>query len=129
MMMFMVPSDPTFSGNDPQMAKGRIDDGEDAQDASVREAAEELGLRASNIESIHRLGVYLGRTTVFIAKVKDKNDFGTTDEETLETMWLSIEQFNYVGRDLHRGVVLDAHRMICEIEGITDDEGDLDDDV
>jgi len=51
----MIPSDPAYGGPQPQMGKGRIDDGQTAQEAAIREGEEELGLRRSNMSNVQLL--------------------------------------------------------------------------
>jgi 8-oxo-dGTP pyrophosphatase MutT (NUDIX family) len=73
LMMFMKPSNVEYGGDRFQIAKGRIEDGEDTKTAALREAREELGMFLSNIVSTEELGVFMGRTTVYIAKMKDRS--------------------------------------------------------
>lgn len=115
-MMFMKPSNPEYGGDTFQIAKGRIEDGEDAQAAAIREAGEELGLFIGNVSLTEDLGVFMGRTTVFLAKVKDRNMFGLPGFETADVAWMTAEEFDMVGRDLHRPVVKAALRRIELIE-------------
>ena len=58
----------------------------------------------------------MGRTTVFVSKIKDKSMFGEPSFETKETEWLTLEQFLEVGRDLHKPVVKAAYRQIMKKE-------------
>lgn len=112
-MLFMKPSDPMYGGPDLQIAKGRIDDtDESTQFAAIREAEEELGLKQSNVKSIQELGVYLGRTTFYVAEINDPNDFNPWDSETSHTEWLTIMDFHHIGRRLHLPVVEDAYSLI-----------------
>jgi 8-oxo-dGTP pyrophosphatase MutT (NUDIX family) len=116
-MMFMVPSDPAFGGPDPQIPKGRIDPGENAREAALREAKEEVGLfTGSLIGEVDELGTFLGRTTIFIGKVLPEAMFGDPTYETGETRWLTLEQFMEIGRPLHKPVVKAAHRHIIKRE-------------
>jgi len=115
-MLFMVPSNEAFGGSDPQLPKGRIDEGEDAKQAALREGNEEVGLLPWNIEHLEEVGTFLGRTTVFVAKVKDKNDFGDFHFETKETTWMTPEQFDQDGRLLHQPVVRSCVRKIKQLE-------------
>lgn len=119
-MMFMRPSDPKFGGDDFQIAKGKHEDGESAMEAGLREAGEELGLFTGNISEAHDLGTFLGRTTVLLAKVKDKTLFGDPCFETKEVRWMTPEEFEGEGRELHRPVVRAAVRMIKTNEGINE---------
>lgn len=111
-MMFMKPSDPTYGGHYYQIAKGKREEGETDEEAAFREAGEELGLFAGNIVERTELGTFLGRTTVFLAKIKDKQMFGDPCDETGATKWLTPEQFNDQGRDLHKPVVKAAVRKL-----------------
>jgi 8-oxo-dGTP pyrophosphatase MutT (NUDIX family) len=116
LMMFMKPSNPEFGGSEFQLAKGRIEEGEDTKTAALREAREELGMFLSNIVHSEELGVFMGRTTVYVAKMKDRAMFGEPSFETAETMWLTLEQFKHLGRDLHCAVVMAAEHRIRLLE-------------
>lgn len=111
-MMFMRPSDPEYGGDKFQIAKGKVEDGESTMDAALREAKEELGLFIGNVIATEEVGVFMGRTTVYAAKVKDRNMFGEPSFETSDTAWLSLTEFADIGRELHYHVVQAAHRMI-----------------
>jgi 8-oxo-dGTP pyrophosphatase MutT (NUDIX family) len=116
LMMFMKPSNPEYGGNTYQLAKGRIEDGEDSKAAAIREAKEELGLFVGNVVLTESIGQFMGRTSVYVAKVKDRNMFGEPDFETESVTWMTAEEFDHVGRDLHRPVVKAAVRKICQLE-------------
>ena len=88
-MMFMRPSDPEYGGDKFQIAKGKVEDDESTMDAALREAKEELGLFIGNVIATEEVGVFMGRTTVYVAKVKDRNMFGEPSFETSDTAWLS----------------------------------------
>jgi len=118
LMMFMRPSNEQYGGNQFQLCKGRVEEGEDTQTAAIREAKEELGLFVGNMLMIEEVGNFMGRTTVFLAKIKDRNMFGLPDEETAETTWMTLEQFMADGRDLHKPVVQAVYRQICRNEGL-----------
>ena len=115
-MMFMKPSDSEWGGTEFQLGKGKVEEGETKKEAALREAGEELGLFKSNIIHLEELGTFLGRTTVFIAKVKDKEMFGQPNFETEETGWLTYDEFIKDGRDLHKVIVRAAHQRILEME-------------
>ena len=115
-MLFMKPSDAKYGGDVFQLGKGKFEEGETAEEAGLREANEELGLFKGNIEQLTNLGVFMGRTTVFIAKIKDKGMFGEPHHETEETKWLTAEEFQKIGRDLHKPVVKAAVRKIEKLE-------------
>jgi len=118
-MKFMRPSDPEFGGDTFQLAKGKIEEGESAEQAGLREAKEELGLFIGNVALVEELGTFMGRTTVFVAKVKERDMFGEPGFETSEVAWMTVEEFNAQGRDLHKPVVKAAHRKICKLEGLS----------
>jgi len=116
LMLFMKPSDPKYGGDSYQVAKGKVEEGETDQEAAFREANEELGLFASNILSYEDLGVFLGRTAVFIAKISDPDMFGEPHFETGSVSWMTPEQFQSNGRELHRPIVKAAVRAIRKAE-------------
>ena len=116
-MMFMRPSDTEFGGSEFQLAKGKVEDGEDFQVAGLREAREELGLLRGNIAHVEPLGTFLGRTTVYAVEVYDMEMFGEPGVETSEVGWLSMEEFELVGRPLHKPLVRAAYqRILCLLE-------------
>jgi len=117
-MMFMRPSDPKFGGDRLQIAKGKIDPGEATLAAALREGNEELGLREKNISHLELLGQYLGRTSVFVCKVRttDPALFDSPMFETGETKWLTLDEFLEQGKDLHFPIVKAAIRKITKIE-------------
>lgn len=120
LMMFMRPSDSTYGGSDWQLAKGKVEDDEDHQHAALREGKEELGLFVGNINKLTEVGVFMGRTSVYVAGVRSKDMFGEPSDETDATMWLSVEEFGMIGRELHQPVVKSAFDKIVEVEGLQD---------
>ena len=115
-MLFMKPSDAKYGGDVFQLAKGKFEEGETAEEAGLREANEELGLFKGNIVQLTELGEFMGRTTVFIAKIKDKDMFGEPHFETEETKWLTAKEFQKIGRDLHKPIIKAAIRKIKTLE-------------
>ena len=111
-MMFMKPSDSKYGGNEFQIAKGRVEDGEHAKDAALREAGEELGLRSNNVVSINHLGTFLGYTDIFYGPIKDMEDFGKTTFETSETTWMTPEEFFNTGRSIHIPIIKSLLRKV-----------------
>lgn len=113
-MLFMKPSRAKYGGDQFQIAKGKQEEGEDIGQTAIREAQEELGLFMANVIQSECIGVWLGRTTVFIAEVSDENMFGdpTTPDEVKEVKWLTLKEFMSTGRGLHKPVVQAAHRKI-----------------
>lgn len=119
-MFFMKPSKAKYGGDVFQIAKGKMEEGEDAQETATREAQEELGLFTGNIEGdIIDLGTFLGRTTVFLCQIKDKDLFGIPHYETSETAWMTEDEFLQSGRDIHKPVIKAAIR---KIKSIIDDQ-------
>lgn len=119
LMMFMSPSDPSYGGSEPQIAKGGIDPGENAKEAAIREGEEELGLQQSNIVSIHPLpavtltGLDATYTmSVYAVEVKDQSDFSQPHYETGKVYWLTAEQFAQRGRKNQQSLVAAATRII-----------------
>lgn len=121
-MMFMKPAPEVaeWSTDNFQIAKGKIENGEDTMAAAIREAHEELGLFRGNIILTEEVGLFMGRTTVFVSKVKDKDMFGLPSDETSEVAWLSEDEFMDIGRDLHKPVVQAAVRKIKKQENIVE---------
>lgn len=113
-MMFMMPNDPKgkYGGEFFQIAKGKIEEGEETEEAAFREANEELGLFKGNIITVHDLGTFLGRTHVYLAEIKDMDMFGDPHHETKETTWMTPEEFQKKGRKIHKPVVKAAVRVI-----------------
>lgn len=114
-MLFMKPSNEKYGGEKWQIAKGKQEDNESIRETALREANEELGLFNGNIERFDSIGEWLGRTTFFIACIKDKAMFGDPHFETSETKWMSLDEFMDVGRDIHKPVVKAAHRKIVKV--------------
>ena len=112
-MLFMKPSNPLYGGNQFQIAKGKVESYDDSTlCAAIREAHEELGFNEHNTESIIKLGVYLGRTTLYVCRVKDIDDFSDFGDETSEISWMSENEFIESGRALHHDIISDAMRYI-----------------
>ena len=112
-MMFMVPSNPAFGGNQFQIAKGRLEPDLTPLANAIKEATEELGLKEPNMvgEPFH-VGDFMRGIAIFAVEVKDKNDFGPFTYETGKVGWLSKDEFVKVGRELHHVAVLSTHRKI-----------------
>lgn len=117
-ILFMKPSDAKYGGSSFQIAKGKHEEGETAKEAGLREAGEELGLFKGNIEHTHALGKFLGRTHIFVSKIKDPDMFGDPHFETEETKWMTPDEFQSEGRDLHKPVVKAAVRYIEKAENL-----------
>jgi len=116
-MLFMKPSKAKYGGDVFQIAKGKQEENEKIKETALREAKEELGLFKGNITVIEKVGEFLGRTTVFVAEIKDKDAFGDPHFETSETKWMTLDEFLAEGRDLHKPVVKAAYRKIKKLLG------------
>lgn len=114
--MFMKPSDPEYGGTDWQVAKGRFDDGEeDAQIVAIREGREELGLIEDNVKD--SLFTFVGefrKMFVYTCEVIDKDKFDPFHYETGEVCWLSNDEYQAFGRDIHKDIV-DATDKIVKL--------------
>lgn len=115
LMLFMKPSNPRYGGEYYQIGKGRIDSGETAEQAALREGREELGLFSGNIIRLDQLGTFLGYTTIFIAEIEHVDLFGDTDYETSHVKWMTEQDFVNEGRRLHIPIVKAAARKIQNI--------------
>ena len=105
--LFMIPSDPMFGGDKPQIAKGRIDPGESRIVTAIREAEEELGLKADNLSWIEQIG-QAHDLMFYVCEVFDYQDFGKYCYETGSTLWLTEAEFAAIGRDVQRSTVAQA---------------------
>lgn len=110
--MFMRPSDPTYGGPEWQLAKGRVENSDSNFITALREGAEELGLKESNIIEIEELGTFLGRTVIYICRVYNKDDFSEFHYETGAVIWLTLEHFINIGRALHHDVVRKTDKIV-----------------
>ena len=116
-MLFMMPSDAKFGGREFQIAKGKVEPGESNEAAAIRESGEELGFTMLNADgNVTSLGNFLGRTAMFLCKIKRKDMFSDTDKETAKTKWMTEHEFSKVGRDLHKPVIKAAIRKIKSLE-------------
>lgn len=116
-MLFMRPTNHEFGTFTYQLAKGKVeDDDETFYDAAIREAQEELGLFKGNIIRTEEVGTFMGRTTVFVSKCKNKDMFGMYSDETESTKWMTLEEFIEEGRPLHTSVIGSVYRKIMMME-------------
>jgi len=115
-MLFMIPSNAEYGGPLPQIPKGKVEEGETFLEAALREAKEEIGLFIGNVILTEEVGLFMGRTTVFVSKVKDRTMFGEPSFETRSVAWLTLEQFLEGGRELHKPVIKTVHRQIMKME-------------
>ena len=100
LIRLMIPSNSDFGGIKPQVAKGRVEEGEHIQETAVREGEEELGLKRSNFaESVVSIGEFpiIGQEEKYIfhcfaVRVKNLEDFNTPHFETGWSGWMPCEQ-------------------------------------
>jgi len=118
--MFMVPSVAKYGGPHIQIAKGKIDKGENTFQAAIREGTEELGLIHSNMaEQPFEVSKFLQTTMkdqyflhVYGVEVKDKKKFNKPHFETKFTTWVTSERFQEIGRKSHKHIVADLDKML-----------------
>ncbi len=118
--MFMVPSIAKFGGPHIQIAKGKIDKGENAFQAAIREGTEELGLIHSNmLETPFEVSKFLQVTVkdqyylhAFAVEIKDKKRFNKPHFETKFTTWTTNERFQQIGRKSHKQIIEDLDKIL-----------------
>lgn len=102
-------SNPMYGGPHFALCKGNIDKGETVEQAAIREAEEEVGLRQSNLAGpVKHLGNFqtFGYTlSVYWAEVKDPDAFNPPCWEIAETKWMTWKEFSAIGREQHRPIV------------------------
>jgi len=103
----MIPSNPDYGGNKPQISKGGVDSGETSLQTAIREAKEELGyVHKSNytIEQIHKEN----NITWYCVRVDDTN-FKNHDNETKKVLWLPSKKAFSVIRDWQKSILAKAY--------------------
>ena len=92
----MIPSDPAYGGTEPQLAKGKLNDGLSSKETAVKEAEEELGLIKSNLSYVNLLGVYpykqgdQDNIAVYYGEVKNSELWSEYHYETGWTGWINL---------------------------------------
>lgn len=122
-MLFFIPSDPAYGGYKFQIAKGRVDSGEEVETAAIREASEELGLKKENIKSVFLVSkeVLSGMDNynydfyLYVAEVNNKEDFNPFCDETGEIGWLTMEEYEKKGRKTQLEIVKKCYNKIINI--------------
>ena len=120
--LMMIASDPKFGGFKPMISKGTIEDNETTLECAIREAAEEVGLIASNMktEPFEIFDQYVTlrsveyHMTVFAVEVKSKLDFADTGCETKFTSWMTMQAFADRGRKDHQAIVEKLYKLLTE---------------
>jgi 8-oxo-dGTP pyrophosphatase MutT (NUDIX family) len=116
-MLFMVPTENEWIDSVPQVSKGRIEPSEMTLKAALREAKEELGLKQSNLTRIEPVGQF-STIMFYVGQITDPTDFDPFDEvETQYVIWMTKEDYESNGRQLHLPVVEMAVEKIKEITG------------
>ena len=88
----MIPSDPSYGGTHPQIAKGNIDAGESAMETAIREGKEELGLPwKPHYKAIFATMNYPINNIKFYYVKADSKKLYKHDYETGEVLWLKEE--------------------------------------
>ena len=115
----MVPSDPKYGTSSPQIAKGKIDEGESPTEAAVREAREELGIKEELLDDITFLGDFhiLGKNfqynlSVYYAKYGNYNELNEPVYETKEVLWMTNELFQEKGRYIHKDIMQKIFELV-----------------
>jgi len=113
-MRFYISSNAQYGGPDWQIPKGRVDEGENVQQAGIREAVEECGLVPENLKKdtiqIGWSGTITGMDaryplTIFIGEVIDPKNFVKPGFEASKSGWLTLEQFLSKGRRSQQNIV------------------------
>jgi len=121
LFLFMIPSDSAYGGSRPSISKGNVDSGETTEQAAIREAEEELGLKRSNIVlgSVRLIwnSTFTGDVDaydfyVYVCEVKSSSDFDKPHYETGSVHWLTAEEFENRGRRIHVKIVNTANELI-----------------
>lgn len=117
-MLFMRPNDPkgVWGGEIFQIAKGGIEDTENALNAAVREGREELGIVISDFLHVPQLigtrPYFENELTVFGVIVNPKPKLQATTFETLDVKWLTPLKFAEIGRREQIWAVAEATKRI-----------------
>jgi ADP-ribose pyrophosphatase len=96
-----------------ELPAGRIDPGEDARQAAVRELQEETGCQAADWTELASYfpspGFLQEKMTVFLARNLTEGEQKPMDDERIETRWFSVEELDRMIRD---GEIRDG-KTIC----------------
>lgn len=92
---------------------------------ALREGIEELGLRLENITALFELGPYIFSSAktgnqrqmwLFAAQVKDEKDFlAEVADTTAARQWLTLAEFEQVGRVDHRPILRDIAAKLAGV--------------
>jgi len=93
-MLFMIPSNPKFGGPMPQIAKGKVDPGENYEQTMIREIEEELGLVRDKFQDFYmvwdnsRSGDYFTDIIVYAIKIDKDVKLNKPCYETEKVIWM-----------------------------------------
>jgi ADP-ribose pyrophosphatase len=86
-----------------ELPAGRLDSGEQARDAAIRELKEETGYEASEWTELASFfpspGFLQEKMTIFLARHLTKGEQKPMDDERIETRWFSREELDRMIRD------------------------------
>jgi 8-oxo-dGTP pyrophosphatase MutT (NUDIX family) len=110
MVCLMIPSDPDFGGDRPQIAKGRIEENLDAERNAIKEAEEELGYIHKDHYEVKHL-CYNAGILFYYVEVDDMEltDFGV---ETGEVLWLESKEALKDIRDWQKNILKKMLKII-----------------
>ena len=116
-MLFVTSSDPRFNGPDPAIIKGSVDKGETPKQAALRECLEEVGISADKFKGLYKLperevaGQFKSyKLVVFAGELKKRPKLKFNDKEIGRADWLTLEEFQRVGRETHEPFANDLVR-------------------
>jgi len=116
-MLFVISSDPRYNGPDPAIIKGSLDKGETPKQGALRECEEEVGIPASKFKGLYKLPTrkVQGNTaaykmTVFAGELEKRPTLKLDKKEIGEALWLTLQEFQRLGRKTHEPFVNDLVR-------------------
>ena len=120
-MLFMKPSDPSFSGTSFQCCKGTIGPGYSSESIALKEAEEELGLTEDNIKDLRflfydHINYPDGRSCliyVYVVEVLDPDKLVPFHYGTGSISWMSIKEVANNLRFIQRNIVYKVYNRIC----------------
>jgi 8-oxo-dGTP pyrophosphatase MutT (NUDIX family) len=84
----MVPSDPEFGGEEPQFAKGHIEEGESEAACAVREGVEELGIYLEDMGDVWKV-ISVNKIAWFAVEMSSKR-MQPPSHESEYAFWLTV---------------------------------------
>jgi len=121
-MLFMKPSNPLYGGSKYQIAKGMQEGDEFPLEIAKREGQEELGLKLDNIQGdiifAYKSKMYSYDLYVYVAKIRDKEDFDPFDKEVGEIAWLTVKDDLPKMRKIQQEAIQKSYYVIQIMEEI-----------